>query len=136
MKLILSQAPFIRITIPLILGIVFTVFINYFSLNIIVLSAILLSLSILSNFIFNKRINTKDLIFNSFITAIFLLIGYGITTYKISKLESFSGKGIFLIQTTQSTQIKGNNIKFTAKLIAKKDSSKFSELNNQKIILY
>ncbi len=136
MKLIFSQAPFIRITIPLIIGIVFTVFINYFSINIITISVALISLSILSNIVFNKRIITKDLLFNSFITVIFLLLGYCITTYKISKLESFSGKGIFLIQTTKSTQIKGNNIKFTAKLIAKKGSSKFSELNNQKIILY
>ena len=136
MKPILSQAPFIRITIPLILGIISTIFINYFSINILILLSLLIGLAIISNIIFNKRINTKDLIFNSFVAIIFLIIGYSITTYKISKLESFSGNGIFLIQTTQSSQVKGNNIKFTAKLIAKKDTLKFTNLEHQEIILF
>ncbi len=136
MKLILSQAPFVRITIPLILGIVFTVFVNYFSSNLLILSVALIIVSIISNILFNKLLNTKDLIFNTFITIIFIILGYSVTSYKISNLQSFSGNGIFLVQTTQTSQIKGNNIKFTAKLIARKDSSKFSELNNQEVILY
>ena len=136
MKLILSQAPFTRITIPLILGIIFTVFISYFAVNIIIIPAVLIVLALLSNLLLNKRINSKDIVFNLLITAIFFTLGYGVTSYKISKLKSFTGKGIFLIQTTQSPQIKGNNIKFTAKLISKKDSSGFVKLNNQKIILY
>jgi len=136
MKLILSQAPFTRISIPLIIGIVSTIYINYFSVNILALTASLIVLSVVLNFLFNKRINTKDLIFNSIIFAIFMLLGYGITSYKISKLKSFSGKGVFFIQVTQSPQTKGSNVKFTAKLISKRDSISFTKLNNQEIILY
>ena len=136
MKLNFSQAPFVRITIPLILGIVLSIYFNYFSVHLITSSIILVILSVLLNKIFNKRILLKDTIFNFFIVLIFILIGYGIITYKISKLQTFNDTGIFLIQSTQSPQIKGNNIKFTAKLIAKKDSVKFTQLNNQKIILF
>ena len=136
MKLILSQAPFIRVTIPLILGIILSVFVTYFSVNIIILIIISLVFALISNLLFNKRIKLKDIIFNFLVFIIFASLGYGITEIKIDKLQKYNDSGIFLVQTIESPQVKNTSVKLTCKLIAKKDSSNFSKLNNEKVILF
>ncbi len=136
MKFYLSQAPFVRLAIPFIVGIIlsinFPLSTNY--LLIILFSSIFAS--VFFNFLLNKREKLKDFLFNIFVVIIFCSLGSITTNLKQEKMQLFNGNGIFLLKTNNISEIRNNSIRVTANLLAKKDSMGLNPLQNEEVILF
>ena len=136
MKLRLSNAPFIRITIPFILGIIGSIFFNYYSFYIIYIVVVTMLTAIIINYFLNKYIILKDIIFNILTFIVFLFIGFYTSNHKISTLHSYNDTGIFIVKTISSSKIKNNNFKIKVILLSKKSDSKFIALKNKKAMFF
>ncbi len=135
------KAPFIRLIIPFIFGIIFQV---YFEFEILPINiSIIICISVVSFLNYYPKIQSNynlRWIFGFFISIIFILFGISITqinTTKVNKrLVANKFDKDFLVQILESPIEKEKSYKLTGEIISFKDSTTWHKINDKLLIYF
>ena len=127
---LLSKAPFVRITILYILGIVLSLYFPNNSDLFLYIIAILLSLALIINKLLSRRFYYINLLYGIIISLLFIVTAYTFTSYKTNCVKNKKDvNGILITKVASSKTYKNNFYKIELNIISKKDSLSLIPIN-------
>ena len=131
---LLSRAPFVRITILLILGILIALYFPNSSKTIGYLIVGLFFLALIINKLLSRRYYYVNILFGLIISSVIILSGFLITSYKLDYINNQNDvEGVVFAQVKSNSKYKNNFYKLKLSLLTQKDSITTKILNTNAI---